>query len=352
MVPVPCTGVTRTLRRIALLHDGTSLSDAELLTLFIERHDEAAFEGLVRRHGPMVMGVCRRVLSNDADADDAFQATFLVLVKKAGTIVPRGMVGNWLHGVAHTTALKARLMNHTRRTREKHAATTRRQTGPPAAADDWAELLDDALGRLPDRYRAAVVLCELEGRSLKEAARLLDCPQGTVASRLARARRMLAGRLARAGLAVGAAALTAHLAEGAALGRVPMDLVACTSRAAARVAAGQAAGAVVHARVATLAEGVVKLMFIGKLKRILAALILTAFVAWALGQSAGSLVADQLGTDPAAARTAQPEAAGPAKKAPRAVTFPQLLQSLPWTVTHVDSTSALSTYRTPCCRPA
>src|SRR5437870_2955087 len=110
--------VLHNLRRSWLRQDDAGFTDGELLDGFVARRDEAAFEALVHRHGPMVLGVCRRVLRNDADAEDAFQATFLVLVRKAASIRPRGLVGNWLYGVAHTTALKARAMTTKRRAKE------------------------------------------------------------------------------------------------------------------------------------------------------------------------------------------------------------------------------------------
>ena len=176
--------VLRHLRRAALLDRGDAPSDAHLLESFLRCHDEAAFEGLLRRHGPMVFGVCRRVLGNRADAEDAFQATFLVLVRKAAAIRPRELVGSWLWGVAYRTALKARAMNMRRRTRERLATEMGRSDD---SQEDWVseELLgrlDEALGRLPESYRVPVVLCELEGRSRKEAAGLLgdfehvECP--------------------------------------------------------------------------------------------------------------------------------------------------------------------------------
>ena len=152
--------------------------------------DEAAFEALVRRHGPMVLGVCRRVLRNHHDAEDAFQATFLVLVRKAASIVPREMVANWLYGVAYRTALKARSMIARQRVRERQVTE---MPEPEAAEPDdcWRDLqplLDQELSRLPDKYRVPIVLCDLEGKTGKEAARQLGWPEGTVASRLARGR--------------------------------------------------------------------------------------------------------------------------------------------------------------------
>jgi RNA polymerase sigma factor (sigma-70 family) len=149
------------LRRTALLHDRNHLTDGQLLDRFLARREEAAFEALVLRHGPMVLGVCQRVLHNAHDAEDAFQATFLVLVRKAVSIVPRDRVGNWLYGVAHRTALKAKGDAARRRAREQQVKDLPRRE---PAEDLWWELrplLDAELHRLPDNYRAAVVLCDL-----------------------------------------------------------------------------------------------------------------------------------------------------------------------------------------------
>src|SRR4051812_37181064 len=188
MAPTAVHSVIRSARSAALRHD----SDGALVEAFVRRRDEAAFEALLRRHGPMVLGVCRRILHNEADAQDAFQATFLVLVRKAASIRPRGMVSNWLFGVARNTAVKAKTMIHQRRTKEKEAGTLQK---PPAADGGWGqvqELLDEELGRLPDKYRVPILLCDLEGKTAKEAARHLGWPQGTVSTRLAQGRRMLA----------------------------------------------------------------------------------------------------------------------------------------------------------------
>src|SRR5262245_31863816 len=173
------------LRNLTASNRAREASDRELVEWFSAERDSAAFAALVRRHGPMVLGVCRRVLRNDADADDAFQATFLVLVRKATSVVPRAMVANWLHGVAQMTARKARATNHRRQEKERQAAPP---TPPAAESSESAEALDRELARLPESFRAAVVLCELQGRTLQEAARQLGCPAGTVASRLARGR--------------------------------------------------------------------------------------------------------------------------------------------------------------------
>src|SRR5262249_17501866 len=148
--------------------------------------DEAAFTALVNRHGPMVLGVCRRVLRPAHDADDAFQATLLVLLRKARPLRRPELLGNWLYGVAHRTALKARTLAAKRRARERpvvdHLAGA---PSPTAAWGDVRPVLDEEVSRLPAKYRAPVVLCYLEGKTNEEAARLLGCPTGTVFSRLA-----------------------------------------------------------------------------------------------------------------------------------------------------------------------
>jgi len=250
------------------------LTDGQLLECFLGRRDEAAFEALVRRHGPMVLGVCRRVLHNQHDAEDAFQATFLVLVRKAASIVPRELVGNWLYGVAHRTALAAKVANARRRLKER---LVRDMPRPEALAEateqDWLPLLDQELSRLPDKYRVPVVLCELEGRARKEVARQLRLAEGTLSSRLATARKLLAQRLARHGIALSCGVLAAALAPNGASACVPTPLAASTVKAATLVAAGKAAGAV-SAPVAALTEGVLKAMFLTKLKIVTALLLL------------------------------------------------------------------------------
>jgi RNA polymerase sigma factor (sigma-70 family) len=179
--------------------DVSELPDADLLASFLSCRDENAFAALVRRHGPMVWGVCRRLLYNHHDAEDAFQATFLILLRKAASVRPRDLLANWLHGVAFRTALKAKTMASRRRQRERQLA----ESSEPAVAermDDLAPLLDQELNRLPEKYRVAIVLCDLEGKTRKEAARQLRVPEGTVAGRLARARALLARRLKAQGL--------------------------------------------------------------------------------------------------------------------------------------------------------
>ena len=180
-------GVVGHLRRAAAAQVAEGLTDGALLDRFIHQRDPAAFADLVRRHGPMVLGVCRRVLGGRPDVEDAFQAIFLVLVQKAPTIVPRDMVANWLHGVAYRTAVRVRAGNLLRQHREKQMATVPEPATVERGWDDLRPLLDEELGRLPPRYRTVLVLCDMEGRTRKDAARHLRCPEGTVSTWLTRA---------------------------------------------------------------------------------------------------------------------------------------------------------------------
>src|SRR6516165_3480564 len=229
--------VIRHLRRAALAPDGAGLTDGELLELYATRREAAAFEALVRRHGPMVLRVCRRVLRNEADAEDAFQATFLVLVRKAASIRCPNTVSNWLYGVAYNTALKAKAMNHKRRAKERESATVPKAE---ARGEVWREvqaLLDAELSGLPDKYRIPIVLCDLEGKTIKEAARHLGWPQGTVATRLARGRAQLAKRLTLPGSVTAAVVAHTTAAQGTTSACVPASLVVSTVQAATAVAA-------------------------------------------------------------------------------------------------------------------
>jgi RNA polymerase sigma factor (sigma-70 family) len=232
-------------------------ADGDLVRRFADTHDEAAFAELVRRHGPMVLATCRRVLYPDVhSADDAFQATFLVLATKAAGVSPPERVGAWLHGVAVHVAKKAKSWVR----KIAPSAPSDLDKVPAALADpDAAEVrakLDDVLAGLPSKYRSAVVLCELEGRSRTEAAAVLGWSEGTLSSRLARARKLLADRLARRGVVLPAAGLGVVWPASAALATVPAQLAASTVRTATLVAAGAATGEAIPAAVAALAQGV------------------------------------------------------------------------------------------------
>ncbi len=258
--------VVQHLRRAALLRGGNDPSDGQLLERFLGRGEELAFEALVRRHGPMVFGLCRRLLGNSHDAEDAFQATFLVLARKAGSIRQREAVGSWLYGVAYRTARDARARLARRRAREQQARDKLvKKTEPESSRAELLEALDYELSRLPDKYRLPVVLCELEGRKRKEVAAQLQIPEGTLSSRLATARRMLARRLSRHGFSCTAGVLS--LAASAARAEVPAALVTATTKVVAMLGAGQglAAGAI-SANVTALTEGVIRAMLLTKLK--------------------------------------------------------------------------------------
>ena len=163
--------------RETLLGDARERTDGQLLDCFLARRDESAFEAIVRRHGPVVLGVCRRVLGSPQDADDAFQAVFLVLARRAAMLTRKDLLGNWLYGVAYRTSLAARGKRSRQRSREipmKDMPQSR--VSPPSPNDDWLPLLDRELNRLPDKYRVAIVLCDLEGRTRHDVARHLFDP--------------------------------------------------------------------------------------------------------------------------------------------------------------------------------
>ncbi|VTT96647.1 wd40 repeat-containing protein : RNA polymerase sigma factor, sigma-70 family OS=Singulisphaera acidiphila (strain ATCC BAA-1392 / DSM 18658 / VKM B-2454 / MOB10) GN=Sinac_7487 PE=4 SV=1: Sigma70_r2: Sigma70_r4_2: WD40: WD40: WD40: WD40 [Gemmataceae bacterium] len=258
MLSNPMTAFLRRLR--ASPDDLDAAADGDLLARFVQHRDEAALAELVRRHAPMVWGVCRRVLRDYHDTEDAFQATFVVLARKAAAVRDRALVANWLYGVAHQTAVRARAMA------AKNARRVRPDEGLPEAAaaeatgtalDAVLPLLDEELSRLPDRFRSLIVLCDLEGKTRAEAAALLGCPEGTVASRLARGRALLATRLTRRGVA-GTAATLATMPPAAATAASPPAV---------------AAAAAVSPTVNTLAEAVVKTMLLNKLGVVLAAVL-------------------------------------------------------------------------------
>lgn len=287
------------LRRAALRQDGADLTDGELLELYVARGEEAAFEALVRRHGPMVLGVCHRILRNEADAEDAFQATFLVFVHKAASIRSRERVSNWLYGVAHNTALKAKAMNRRRHMKEREARTVLKNEAREEAWQEVQTMLDAELSRLPDKYRVPIVLCDLEGKTIKEAARHLGWPQGTVATRLTRGRSQLAKQLTKHGLTLSGGVIAAALAQESALGNLPSALLASTTKAASSFAAtghSMAAG-VASTKVAALTNGMMKTILLAKLQLGASLVLVFAFfgastgVYWAHGSGSSEITA-------------------------------------------------------------
>jgi RNA polymerase sigma factor (sigma-70 family) len=264
----------RTLFRFGVVAD---ISDGQLLDRFVDRRDEGAEEAftmLVRRHGPMVFGVCRRVLSNSHEAEDAFQTTFLVLARKASTIARRETLANWLYGVALRTARDARSRTLRRRAKEEHVNNLRViHALDENPLEELPAILDEELARLPARLRMPVLLCELETLSRQEAAMRLSIPEGTLSSRLARAKALLRERLTRRGLGLSAALLTSGLAREAQAAVVPHAVAENTIRAATLIAAGCSLTGLVAASVHTLTEEVCQAMLFAKLKGLLFGLV-------------------------------------------------------------------------------
>ena len=234
------------------------LPDAELVGRFVERRDECAFAALVRRYGFMVLGVCQRVLRHEQDAEDAFQATFLVFARDAAGLHRTGTVGNWLYGVAHNVARKARAARVRRDQKEHTAAAHQRPDTPPVLADDLKDVLDGELGALPDKYRAPIVLCDLLGLTTQQAAVEVGCPPKTLGTRLSRARLLLARRLTRRGVALTAGTLPVALMPHAS-GSVPVRLLDRAVTTATR-------SATVTPSVAVLTTGVSTVMAYKSLK--------------------------------------------------------------------------------------
>jgi RNA polymerase sigma factor (sigma-70 family) len=267
--------------RHSIPHRGdVALTDAQLLERWIVQHDPAAFELILWRHGPMVLNTCRRLLPRREDVEDAFQATFLVFVRKAGSIRRREALAAWLHRVACRIAGRTRAANVRRAGREKPIADA--QAAPhvdtPALRDLHA-ILDEEIESLPAHYRRALILCCLEGKSQEEAARLLERPRGTVSSWLTRGRERLRQRLLRRGIVVSTAALAAALTPDALASGCMIPLASSLVRMAGAVAAGGALPAgLMSARSIILAEGVLRMMFLTKVK-IVAAIALAVAVA-------------------------------------------------------------------------
>jgi RNA polymerase sigma factor (sigma-70 family) len=249
-------------------------SDRELLRAFAGRRDETAFAALVGRHASLVWGVCRRLLRDEQDAEDAFQATFLVLARKAGSVPWREDAGNWLYAVALRVARQARARAARRRRRDSEVVMAPQPTADEGPDADVSAAVAEEVGRLPDKYRRPVVLCYLQGKTYPEAAQLLGWPEGTVSGRLARARDILRRRLTRRGLALpaGVAALLAAEATEAA---APGTLVQVTIRVAMGPEASSAAVA--------LAEEVIRAMFYSRLRSVGAVVLALAVIGTGLG---------------------------------------------------------------------
>ncbi len=264
----------------ALLQVGivAGTSDQELLERFLAGQGnagQAAFEEIVRRHGPMVLGVCNRVLADRQAAEDAFQATFLVLALKARSVRKRESLAAWLHGVSARVARRARVSDRRRReTGLSAAGLAGRHGGDPELAE-LRSILDEELERLPEKYRRPVVLCYLEGQTQTEAARVLGWSKGTVSGRLARAKDLLRGRLARRGLSSTGALLGAYLAPHTASAGVPSALLLPTVRAAAAASLAEMEASLGSGQATALARGILETMSLGRIKAAVPVLLLS-----------------------------------------------------------------------------
>jgi RNA polymerase sigma factor (sigma-70 family) len=302
--------VLRRIGRTAGLQAVLALTDAQLLDRFAAARDEPAFAALVVRHGPMVLGVCRRLLPDAGQAEDAFQAAFLVLARKAGAIRRRPLLSAWLYGVTYKVAARLRGRLWRRRAREKPVDLDALPAADAQESFDLAPAVHEEVQRLPDKYRDPVVFCYLEGRTHEEAARLLDCPLGTVKGRLARARDLLRSRLARRGLAPCEAAVALAVRPAAPRPAV----VDATVRAAPLVAAGDpTGGGLASARAVMLSQGVVRTMMLTNWK-IMAAVVLAALLlAGTGGYVYQSARGEPGGTQPGARAADKPGGADNAK---------------------------------------
>jgi RNA polymerase sigma factor (sigma-70 family) len=305
MPPTQFAAVVRHIHQLAG-RDDTGPPDAHLLQRFRERRDELAFGAIVRRHGRMVLRVCRDVLHRREDAEDAFQATFLVLARSAASIREGASLSSWLYGVAYRVAHSARRDANKRQAHERRARqVARTRTDLDPALRELQEVLAEEVSRLPEKYRAPFVLCCLEGKSKPEAAAQLGWKEGTVSGRLARARERLRQRLTRRGLTLAAVLCAGAVAAGDALALSP-PLVRTTIKAVLGAA---------PAPVAALAEGVTKAMFANKIK----VATLLALLVGCLAAGAGALICRAVAAEPAAQAPAPPAAEKPWPEAPQAV---------------------------------
>jgi RNA polymerase sigma factor (sigma-70 family) len=294
MAQAQLAAVQQFIRRLAV--DGTlaDRSDGELLETFADPQREAAFAVLLRRHGPMVWGLCRRLLRNWHDAEDAFQATFLILARQAACIRKHESLASWLYGVAWRVAMRAKTRAVQRHAHEKAACYRRENLYQEEPDAEWLPLLHEELNRLPEKYRAPLILCYLEGKTHETAARELGCPSGSMSHRLARGRELLRQHLCRRGLTLSVGLVGTALAERAGATTVPARLVQSTLRnalldVASRVTLGSGASAAATA----LADGVWRAMLIAKLK--LASVVLAAGL---LSTGVGVLIHSLPGAEP------------------------------------------------------
>jgi len=276
--------VVRHLRRLSSRNGLAEFSDAQLLERFAAEREESAFALLLQRHGPMVLSVCRRILGQDQDVEDAFQATFLALVGQLRSVGKRGTVGGWLYRVAYRIAMKAKVSRDRRKPSEQEVvASLTSEASPDSAWQELRPILDEELDRLPEKYRLPVVLCYLEGKTYTEAARDLGWTKGTVSGRLALARGLLRQRLIRRGVLLSPWLLGTLLSRSASGAALPLELTARTGQAALLLISGHALTGVVSAHVMALLKAATQSITIGKLKMGVGLVLLSGLLATGAG---------------------------------------------------------------------
>lgn len=267
------------IRGLAGAESAGQFSDRQLLERFSADRDEAAFVALVQRHGAMVLNVCRRVLRNDSDSEDACQATFLVLARKAHSIRKQESLGSWLHGVAYRAATSLLRQITRRRAHEKQAATA--EPVQPAADVTWREvraILDEEIQRLPAKLKDPIVLCYLQGKPHSAGAQELGVNVTTFRGRLERARLLLQKKLTQRGVTLSGALLATALFEKMGTAALPATLVVTTLKSAMATLTGQSAAGVISTQVLSLAEGVINTMFVAKLKIAAGAFVVVSLI--------------------------------------------------------------------------
>jgi RNA polymerase sigma factor (sigma-70 family) len=306
--------VVKQLRKVLAPREESAASDWDLLERFAASRDETAFEVVVWRHHRMVLSVCSRILADSNDVEDAFQATFVVLARKAGSLRRTGSLSSWLFGVARRVALDAGGRSCRHLSEHVSVASASLEPCEELIRQELRYVFDEALGQLPEKYRAPIVMCYLEGLTYEEAGEQLGWPKGTVSTRLTRARELLRKRLAGRGLAVSAAPLAAWLCASAAPAAVPASLVTSTIKVATSATAtgAKTVAGTIAPKVAALTEGVLKAMFMIKLKKLTAVIVLLALAAFGGGLATQHRAAGQQGDlDRPAAKEKSPHASAP-----------------------------------------
>src|SRR5262245_37586472 len=318
MVNAQLGTVLRHIRKLATGPTTPERTDHQLLHDLLTDRDQTAFTAIVRRHGSLVWTVCRHVLGHLQDAEDAFQATFLVLARHAASIRKGEALASWLHGVSYRTAMKAKRGAARRRKHEGQVTTMpQANTAGDLAWREVQAVLDEEIQPLPAKYQAPFVLCVLEGQGRAEVARQLGLKEGTVWSRLAQARKQLQQRLSRRGVTLSAVLGASALSKGASTEAVPDRLAETTARAAVLSIAGQTtAGGLISAEVANLVKGVMQTMLVTKFKvatlLVLAGTLVAASAGLLVRQSVAVAAAAPAGKEaPQAAAAPAPTVAAP-----------------------------------------